>query len=80
MAERIDSLPPARASRRIYPWERWTDGSAWRIRQGEDFDVEPESMATMIRSRAKAEGLAATARVNGDVVAFQFYGPDEEAA
>ena len=80
VAERIDSLPPARASRRIYPWNRWTDGTVWRIRQGEDFEVSPESMASMIRVRAKTTGLTVATRVHDDVVTFQFFGPEEKAA
>lgn len=79
VAERINSLSPPRP--RIYPWDRWTDGSAWLIRRGEDFEVGALSMASMIRLRAKAEGLKATCRVveDGAAVEFQF-SEQEEAA
>ncbi|HTE60413.1 MAG TPA: hypothetical protein VK631_08670 [Solirubrobacteraceae bacterium] len=80
MAERIDNLSPLRP--RIYPWDKWTDGSAWRIRRGEDFEVAALSMAAMVRLRAKAEGLKATCRVveDGEAVEFQFSEPEREAA
>lgn len=77
VAERIDSLTPRP---RIYPWEHWTDGGAWRIRRGEDFEVPATSMAAMVRLRAKSEGLTATCRVvDEDTVEFRF-APLEEAA
>jgi hypothetical protein len=81
VAERIESLSPV-ARQRIYPWPEWLDGSAWRIRRGEDFEVTGESMASIIRLRAQRDGGTAACRVvdGGEVVEFQFYGPDEEAA
>lgn len=79
MAERIDNLTPFRGRPPVYPWSEWMDGSAWRIRHGVDFDASPSSMASMVRLRAKAEGMTATARVTGDVVEFQFYDEQEAA-
>lgn len=80
MAEPIDNLSPLRA--RIYPWDEWTDGRAWRIRRGEDFKVSAASMATMVRLRAKADGMTATCRIvdDGEAVEFQFSDPEREAA
>lgn len=81
MAERIDNLSPI-ARQRIYPWSEWLDGSAWRIRRGEDFEVTGDSMATMVRIRAQREGGTATCRVveDGAVVEFQFIASQEPAA
>lgn len=80
MAERIDNLtrrPPRPA---IYPWAEWLDGSAWRIRRGEDFEVSAESMAAQIRIRAAREGRTVYARCpDGDTVEFQFSGQEEAA-
>ena len=78
VAERIDNLSPLRP--RIYPWEKWTDGSAWRIRRGEDFEVPATSMAAMVRLRAKQDGLTATCRVVEDGAAVEFQFSAEEAA
>lgn len=79
MAERIDKLEPLRGRPAIYPWEQWLDGSAWRIRRGEDFEIPPGSMAAIIRQRADREGMTATCRMVGqDAIEFQVYG--EEAA
>jgi hypothetical protein len=38
---------------RRYPWEQWSDGSVWEIRQGEDYDVPTENMRINIHERAK---------------------------
>lgn len=80
MAERIDNLTPFRGRRAMYPWEQWMDGSAWRIRRGEDFQVSAESMAQHIRNRARDRGMSAHARLtdDGDGVDFQVF--KEQAA
>lgn len=78
MAERIDNLTPLRGRAPIYPWATWLDGSAWRIERGVDFEVPADSMAAMVRMRAKDLGLSATARVLGEIVEFQVL--SEEAA
>lgn len=56
------------------------DGSAWRIRRGEDFQIAPKHMASIIRERASKEGLVATARVVGDCVEFEFSQSNDVAA
>lgn len=71
MAERIDNITPLRGRPPLYPWDEWLDGSAWRITQGEDFDVTAETMAQMVRLRASKAGLSATARVRDNTVEFQ---------
>ena len=42
---------------RKYPWRLWTNGETWRICQGEDFDVEVETMRTGLHNRARNDGL-----------------------
>jgi hypothetical protein len=39
---------PPRANEEKYPWKKWFDGSVWLIKQGEDFDVDIESMRSAI--------------------------------
>lgn len=75
MAERITHFTPRPDGRpALYPWDEWLDGSAWRIRRGEDFTVAPESMATQIRNTARDRGGRARARLtpDGEGVEFQF--------
>lgn len=75
MAERIDSLSRvSTGTPRKYPWHEWTDGSAWRIRQGLDFQGSPPAMAAIIRATAQRLGLKVVTRVPRDegVVEFQF--------
>lgn len=80
MAERIDNLTPLRGRRSIYPWDEWMDGSAWRIRRGEDFEVSAESMAQHIRNRARDGGMSAHARLTDDGEAVEFQIFTKEAA
>lgn len=86
MAERISNLTPTVGRRSMYPWEQWMDGSAWRIRRGEDFDVSPETMAQHVRNTMRARGLEGHARLtpDGEGVELQVSGArsskSEEAA
>jgi hypothetical protein len=81
MAERITSLPDRRVGGpRKYPWDDWTDGSAWRIHQGVDFDVEPPSMAGLIRKHATRSGLSVRAFIDGRSIEFQFSRHEDAAA
>lgn len=74
VAERIPSITPRTGRPQLYPWDRWLDGHAWRIKRGEDFDCPVTSMASMIRLRAQYQGGRAHARILGDdTVEFQFF-------
>jgi hypothetical protein len=73
MAERITSLPTRRVGGpRKYPWDDWTDGAAWRIARGVDFEVTPASMAGLVRKHALRSGLSVRAFVSGNAIEFQF--------
>jgi hypothetical protein len=74
MAERIDALGPVKGGRPpLYPWDEWMDGSAWRIRRGDDFLVSAYSMAAQLRIRGNNCGVGVSARVaDKDTVEFQF--------
>jgi hypothetical protein len=80
MAERIDTLPQGRPA--TYPWDTWMDGSAWRIRRGEDYSIPSKTMAAVIRAHGWRNGLRASARVKSDIdaVEFQFETTTEVAA
>lgn len=77
VAERIQTLPDRS---RLYPWGEWADGSAWRIRRGEDYAVTSVSMAQIVREYGRRNRLAVTATVNSDVDAVEFQFSREEAA
>jgi hypothetical protein len=67
MAKQIASLSDRRVGGPAkYPWDRWLNGHAWRIRRGEDFDVEPQSMSSLIRKHADRQGKRATVHVFDD--------------
>lgn len=73
MAERIDKFSPRRIGRpALYPWDEWTDGCAWRITRGSDFEIPTKSMVVNLHSTAARRGLSVSARVDGDAVEFQF--------
>lgn len=80
MAERISQFSPRRIGRpALYPWDEWTDGSAWRITRGVDFDISPKSMSGILYGYATRQGSSVKVAVDGDAVEFQF-APLVEAA
>lgn len=48
------------------------------MRQGEDFSSRPERFRNMLFTVARRHGMAVRTRLNGDVVQFQFYHPEED--
>lgn len=45
----LDGLKfPPRSAEEKYPWKKWFDGSVWVLKQGEDFDVDIESMRSAV--------------------------------
>jgi hypothetical protein len=82
MGERIDTFAPSPGGRpRLYPWEDWGDGGAWRIMRGEDFQIAAPNMAALIRAEAHKRGVRATCRViDEDTVEFQFLFPQPRQA
>lgn len=71
MAERIKSV----ASRFVYPWQRWMDGSAWRTTQGKDFQCEPEQFRKQIVAHGHRHKIAVRTAVRGKTVEFAFEKP-----
>ena len=65
-----------------YPWSEWTDGAVWKIRQGEDFDIELEHMQRSLHIHANNNGLKVKTRKDfTDLTAliFQFTKPGTES-
>jgi hypothetical protein len=82
MARRLEKFPgQPDAKRGKYPWEEWTDGSVWEIRQGEDYEVATENMR--VNLHLKADSQARKVRTHkiaddrGEGLVFQFLESDE---
>ena len=67
-----------------YDWSHWTDGSAWEIRQGEDYEIPTENMRVNLFMKAKQRGVKVRTRIvrdeNGEGLRFQFYEPSGDAS
>jgi hypothetical protein len=48
---------PPRSNEEKYPWDKWFDGSVWLLKQGEDFDVDIESMRSAVYMAASRHGI-----------------------
>lgn len=70
MAHRLTEFTFARHGRpRKYPWEKWFDGSIWRLVGGEDFTVPAENFRRGVLEAARQHGVAIrTSVVDGDVI------------
>lgn len=76
-------LPDYTPSRRIYPWDKWADGSAWRAVMGEDFHCTIKGFRSALRAFADRNHQKVTANArwrerNGEqirVVEFRFSKP-----
>src|SRR4051812_8376254 len=87
MAKRLDEFPGTshdESGPRRYPWSDWTDGGAWEIRRGDDYDVETENMRVNLHVRADSLGIKVrTKKVRdnqGEGLVFQFVNPDAKEA
>ena len=85
MARRLDSFhTDVPQPQRRYPWDDWTDGSAWEIRRGDDYDVDTENMRVNLHMRAESKVMKVRTRKvrddRGEGLVFQFFNPDGEEA
>lgn len=87
MADRIEQFPAQqRPPARRYPWNEWTDGSAWRLVRGEDFDQPIDDFRNRLYPQAKKRRLKVRSakRVEDahgteplEVLVIEFYDPDK---
>lgn len=74
MAQRLEiqNLPSTVGRPQKYPWSDWSDGTAWRIVEGEDYERE-QTMKNVLRVYASAHGYYVTVAVNEPgTIDFQF--------
>jgi hypothetical protein len=65
LKEFTNSVPP-------YPWDDWTNGSVWRVHQGDDFQCSPRSFRTYLFAKAKALGMKVTTAIVSSPVGVEF--------
>jgi hypothetical protein len=84
MARRLNEFPSGDGpgAPRRYPWDQWTDGGVWEIRQGEDYDVDTENMRVNLHMRADAHAVKVrTTKISDDSgqrLVFQFFDPEAQ--
>jgi hypothetical protein len=54
-----------------YPWEEWLDGNIWRIKKGEDYDIDTENMRIMICNKGRGVGKKIESTIEDDSIVFQ---------
>jgi hypothetical protein len=85
MARKLDHFPSNdRQQARRYPWDEWTDGGVWEIRQGDDYEIPTENMRVNLHIKADSKAVKVRTRKvrddAGEGLIFQFYDPDGEEA
>ncbi len=67
-----------------YPWGEWTDGGAWEIRRGQDYEVTTETMRVNLHMRASSDARKVRTQkitdTEGEGLVFQFLPSEEEDA
>jgi hypothetical protein len=55
-----------------YPWNKWTDGRVWEVKEGVDFTCPVNIFRSVVYSHAYRKGLAARVTARGGRVRLQF--------
>ena len=66
-------------SNRDYPWDQWTNGMTWQLRQGEHFASSVSRFVREAQSRADALGLRCEIRKRDKWVVMRFFKPGDTA-
>lgn len=79
MAEKLQDYDFKARGTNKYPWEEWTDGDIWKIKQGEDFPVKIGSMRSILKIHATRHGFTLkTGSPEDGVLVFQFVPKDNK--
>ena len=63
----------------LYPWDEWLDGSVWRIRRGEDFEVSIVAIRSAVHQAAARRGhKVETATEDEDTLVLRAYDGGEK--
>ena len=71
MAEELESFDFSTGRKAKYDWDKFLNGSIWKLTSGKDFDTSPSSMRCTIFAAAKRRGLNVRSSVRKDDVIFQ---------
>jgi hypothetical protein len=55
-----------------YPWDKWTDGRVWEVKEGVDFTCSVNIFRSVVYSHAYRKGLVARITARGGRVRLQF--------
>jgi hypothetical protein len=83
MATRLEGFPDddSRGPQRKYPWDEWSDGGTWEIRQNEDYDVPTENMRVNLHMKASSQARKVKTKrftdERGEGLIFQFFDPQD---
>tara|TARA_E500000318_G_C3567988_1_gene216552 strand:+ start:254 stop:559 length:306 start_codon:yes stop_codon:yes gene_type:complete len=83
MAQKLlkkDEVKLNRVGRASYPWEKWMDGSQWKLKIGEDFTVPVTSFRALVSSTAKRLAVKAATHLEGDHLILQSFTEEAKAA
>lgn len=85
MAEHADPkrvIKPKPGARAVYPWNEWTDGEWWVLRQGTDYATTTKTFQSVARNHARRHGLKLETQLtdDGDGTFIRFKDPTLEQA
>src|SRR5690242_2906035 len=81
MATRLERFPDdgSGGQQQKYPWDEWTDGGTWQIRQNEDYDISTENMRVNLHMKASSQARKVKTKKfsdeKGEGLIFQFIDP-----
>lgn len=58
-----------------YPWDKWTDGRVWEVKEGVDFTCPVNTFRSVVYSHAYRKGMVARITARGGRVRLQFKRP-----
>lgn len=68
MAERIHDPPEPKG----YPWDEWTDGATWLVKQGVDYHCQSATFQSYLYRVAARRKMQVTTSYIGNGVRFSF--------
>lgn len=83
MAEVLDQWPTIQRTRQSrYPWDQWTNGQIWQVREGDDFESNLKTFVQGLYAYGKRHGLKVEVRTDpaNGIAAFRFVAGGQEVA